>query len=132
MRLRAVGRLRVVRPLPPHGMRLVCALQRRPKTVPQADAPREPLDQHAGMARLSRRFHRRRDGSTPILLPSFFGAMLVVVAAIAVMGRTGSDLADVGAVVLLVLAAGLLMVALARILGEQPPEDEPGDPKEGS
>jgi hypothetical protein len=79
------------------------------------------------MARLPRRFHRRRDGSTPILLPSFFVAMLAVVAAIAVIGRTGSDLADVGAVVLLILAGGQMMGALVRLLGEQPPEDGPGD-----
>jgi hypothetical protein len=113
-------------------MRLVCTLRGRPKTGPQADAPREPLDQHGGMARLPRRFDRRPDGSTPILLPSFFVAMLAVVAAIVVIGRTGSDLADVGAVVLLLLAAGLMMVAVARLLGKQPPEDGPGDPREGS
>jgi hypothetical protein len=83
------------------------------------------------MARHPHRFDRRRDGSTPILLPSFVVAMLAVVAAVVVVGRTGSDLADIGAIALLFLMAGLMMVAIARLLGEQPPEDGPGDREQG-
>jgi hypothetical protein len=113
-------------------MSLVYALRGRSNTGPQADAARTPLDQHAGMARFPRRFDRRREGSTPILLRSFVVAMLAVVAAIVVVGRTGSDLADIGAVALLLLTAGVMMVAIARPLGEQPPSDGPGDRKDGS
>ena len=113
-------------------MSLVYALRGRSKTGPQADAARRPLDQHAGMARFPHRFDRRREESTPILLPSFFVAMLAVVAAIVVIGRTGSDLADIGAVALLLLTAGVMLAVIARPLGEQPPPDGPGDREDGS
>ena len=78
------------------------------------------------MRRHPHRFARRRDESAPILLPSFFVAMLAVVGAVVVVGRTESDLADIGAVALLLLAAGLMLVAIARRLSE------PNDPEEGS
>ena len=78
------------------------------------------------MPRLPHRFAHRRDESAPILLPSFFVAMLAVVAAVVVIGRTGSDLADIGAFALLLLTAGLMLIAIARHLSE-----EPNDPEEG-
>jgi hypothetical protein len=101
------------------------------KTGPQADEARAALDHHAGMSRLSHRLDRRRDEATPILLPSFFIAMLAVVAAVVVVGRTGSDLADIGAVALLLLTAGLVLRAITRRLGEGPPQEGPGDREEG-
>ena len=76
------------------------------------------------MRRHPHRFARRRDESAPILLPSFIVAILAVVGAVVVGGRTGSDL-DIGAVALLLLAAGLMLVAIARRLSE------PNDPEEG-
>lgn len=77
------------------------------------------------MRRPPHRFARRRDESAPILLPGFLVAMLTVVGAVVVVGRTGSDLADIVAVALLLIAAGLIMVAIARHLSE------PNDAEEG-
>lgn len=113
-------------------MSLVYADRGRSNTGPQADAARSPVDQHAGMARFPHRFGRRRERSSPILLPSFVVAMLAVVVAIVVIGRTGSDLATIGAVAVLLLATGVMMVAIAKPLGEQPPSDGPGDREDGS
>jgi hypothetical protein len=82
------------------------------------------------MSRVLHRFGRRRDPSTPILLPGFVVAMLAVVGAVVVIGRTGSDLADVGAVALLFLTAGLVLVAISRRLDEGPSEEGSGDREE--
>ena len=79
------------------------------------------------MVRLPRRFHNGRDEAVPILLPTFFLAMLALVGAVVVIGRTGSDLADVGAVARLLLAAGLLTVAIGRVLRNGPSDDGDGE-----
>jgi peptidoglycan/LPS O-acetylase OafA/YrhL len=99
------------------------------KTGPQADDARPTLAQHVGMARLPHRFRRRPDDAAPILLPTFFLAMLVLVGAVVVIGQTGSDLAEAGAVALLLLAAALVMVAIGRALREEPPADGEGEPR---
>jgi energy-converting hydrogenase Eha subunit A len=81
------------------------------------------------MARLPQRFDRRRDSAAPVLLPTFTLAVMAIVLAVVVIGRTGSDLADVGAVVLLLAAVAALGVAIGRRLDDQEP-DTPDQPTE--
>jgi hypothetical protein len=56
------------------------------------------------------------DSAAPWLLPSFIAAVLAMVGAVVVIGRTGSDWADVGAIALLLVLTGLLGAMIARRL----------------
>jgi hypothetical protein len=69
----------------------------------------------------ARRLLRRNDSAAPPLLPMFLAAMLVMVGAVVVVGRTGSDWADVGAVALLFATLGLLVAAILRRLRDDDP-----------
>jgi hypothetical protein len=84
----------------------------RRKTGPQGDEGQAVRRTIAGMAKPCRRFDRRPEPSSPILLPGFFACMLAVFAAVVAIGGTESDLADIGACVLLVLTAGVMLFAL--------------------
>jgi hypothetical protein len=54
--------------------------------------------------------------AAPPLLPMFVVAMLAMVGAVVVVGKTDSGWADVGAVALLLVTLGLLMAAILRRL----------------
>ena len=68
--------------------------------------------------------NRRPTGAAPVMLPTFFIGTAAMVVAVVAIGRSGSDLADVGAFALLLALAGLLMVAIAHRLRDEPPTDE--------
>jgi hypothetical protein len=63
----------------------------------------------------------RRRSAAPVLLPTFTVATGLLVLAVVAMFRIDSDLADAGVFVLLVVAAGLLLSAIARLLADQEP-----------
>ena len=65
------------------------------------------------------RRHTHDDGTGPALLPTFVAGTLAMVLAIVAMARINSDWADFGAVAFLVLVAGLLLLAIARRLGDE-------------
>jgi hypothetical protein len=71
------------------------------------------------------RARRRRDAAAPVLLPAFFASVAAVVLAVVALVRLDSDLADAGAIALVVLLAGALLVSILRLLSE--PSDEPPD-----
>jgi hypothetical protein len=59
---------------------------------------------------------RREPGAAPALLPTFFAATVTMVAAIVAIGRIDSDWADLVAIALVLVAVGLLMAAIQRLL----------------
>jgi hypothetical protein len=59
---------------------------------------------------------RGRMPAAPPLLPLFLVAMLAMVGAVVVVGKTDSAWADVGAVTLLLVTLGLLLAAILRRL----------------
>jgi hypothetical protein len=62
------------------------------------------------------------DEGAPALLAMFVAGTLTVVGAVVALGRIDDDWADVGAVALVVAVLALLMVAIARELGD---DDDP-------
>ena len=65
-----------------------------------------------------------------MLLPTFFVGIAAVVLAVVAIDRIHSGLADAGAVLLLVLVAGLLQAAIVRLVdqqGDDPPDRTGGD-----
>jgi hypothetical protein len=58
----------------------------------------------------------RPDSAAPGMLIVFIGSILVMVLAIVVIGRTGSEWADIGAVVLLLGITAALGAVIARAL----------------
>jgi hypothetical protein len=73
---------------------------------------------------------RRQDAAAPGLLLTFLAATLTMVGAVVVIGRTDSDWADAGAVVLMLVIVALLMAAIRRQLRDDEPnpadEESPG------
>jgi hypothetical protein len=59
------------------------------------------------------------DRAAPVLLPAFAGLTVTVVAAVVLIGRTDSDWADAGAVLLLLGALGSVLGALMRLLHDE-------------
>ena len=72
----------------------------------------------------------RQDRAAPGLLVGFFAATVVMVLAVVAIGRTGSDWSDVGAILLLIALAGLVLAAIRRLLREQeqPGSDDAAEP----
>jgi hypothetical protein len=70
---------------------------------------------------------KKRDTAAPVLLPTFFAATLVIVAAVIAMARIDNDAADFAAIALVVVTLGLLMREISRQLAE----DEPGSSADG-
>jgi hypothetical protein len=67
-----------------------------------------------------RRMANREDSAAPALLPTMLVSTLAVVAAVAVVGRTDSPWADVGALALLLGALANLLGAILRRLHDDP------------
>jgi hypothetical protein len=59
-----------------------------------------------------------------VLLPAFFLSVAAVVLAVVALVRIDSDLADAGAIALVIFLAGALLISISRLLGEQSPTDE--------
>ena len=74
---------------------------------------------------------RRRptQSAAPVLLPTFFVAIVAVVLAVIALNRIQSGVADTAAVLLIVLLAGLLLAAILRLLRQDGDDrqDRPGD-----
>ena len=69
-----------------------------------------------------------------MLLPAFLVGTVAMVLAVVALERIDSDVGDAGAFALLLLFAGLLLIAIRRLLDEQTPagDDEPDRSREGS
>jgi hypothetical protein len=78
---------------------------------------------------MPKQIHRRllshgQDVATPALLPILFAATLAMVGAVATIGLTDSDWADVGAIVLLLGTLGLVIgTTLRQVRDDEPPTD---------
>lgn len=59
--------------------------------------------------------------AAPPLLPGFLVAMLAIVGAVVVVGKTDSGWADAGAIALLLATLGLLVAAILRRLDDDDP-----------
>jgi len=69
---------------------------------------------------------RSDDAATPVLLPILLAATLAMVGAVAIIGLTDSDWADVGAVALLLGTVGLVLGAIRRQLRDGEPDGDIG------
>ena len=70
----------------------------------------------------------RRDSAAPGLLVAFFAATLVMVLALVLLLRNGSDWVDFVAIGLLIGVAALVLMATGREIGqEEPPGDDDRD-----
>jgi len=70
---------------------------------------------------------RSRRSAAPVLLPTFVVGIGAVVLAVLALNHFQSGLADAGAVLLVVLLAGLLLAAILRLVGQ-----EGDDPRDGA
>jgi uncharacterized protein involved in response to NO len=79
---------------------------------------------------MMRPVRHRQDRAAPGLLVGFFAATVVMVLAVVAIGRTGSDWSDIGAILLLIALAGLVLAAIRRQLREeeQPESDDAAGP----
>ena len=72
----------------------------------------------------------RHAGAAPAFLPAFVLGALTIVAAVVVIGLTGSGVADVVAVILVIAVAGLFTALIVRRMGDD--EDADGGSPQGT
>lgn len=65
----------------------------------------------------------RKDSATPILLPSFVVGVVTMVLIIVAVDRIDDDVATAAAVVALIVAAGLVQLAITRLLRDDSSDD---------
>jgi hypothetical protein len=71
-----------------------------------------------------RRRHRRDADTGPALLPTFFLGTLVMVLTVVGMARIDNGWGDLAAVAVLVIVAGVLLLAIGRRLSDEDDDEQ--------